>query len=294
MNLPGRLFASIALCVLLQSPLHSYGQNTKQSDVLNHFSFKAQSPPSRDLLTLLERQARWDDAGAGNLNLTGSHFNPAGLHLRFVKIDEQVTPGGHGTTRYRVYAEGAPENRVYAFGSWPIANTLAYDPRDYYVNGQGLLMLHKPKPEQALSFQAGADEYDVTAVTDSAVPTRYLLTSRDRQLIIYGTLIPNPVVAEEQGCRLEVRIAQPDATAVLVIVDRFTAKAKIPLVLESEGSSFTAVMNTKTEGHAVMAVFPYVAGIAQGTLKASAEGQDCVPYVVLPWGGGPQAAPKTP
>jgi hypothetical protein len=228
------------------------------------------------------------------MNLTGSRLNPSGLQLRFVKIDEQVTPGGHGTARYRVYAEGAPENKVYFFDSWTIANNLAYDPRDLYVNGQGLLMLHKPKPEQELSFKAGDDEFDITTVIDSAVPSRYLLASRDKQLALYGTVVPNPVVAEEQGCRLEVRIAQPDSTAVLIIADRFPAKAKIPLVLESEGASYSAMLNTNTEGHAVMAVFPYVAGIAQGMLKASAEGTNCVPYVVLPWGGaGPHAASTT-
>jgi hypothetical protein len=193
-----------------------------------------------------------------------------------------------------VYAEGAPENKVYAFGSWSLTNAPTTDPHDLYVNGQGLLMLHKPKPEQALSFKVGDDEYDVTAVTDSAVPTRYLLTSRDRQLMIYGTLVPNPVMAEEQGCRMEARIAQPNASAVLIIVDRFPAKAKIPLVLESEGSSFTAVLNTNAEGHAAMAVFPFVSGISQGMLKASAEGSGCLPYVVLPWGALPQAAPVNP
>lgn len=239
----------------------------------------------------MERQARWDDAGAGDLRLTGSRFNPDGLQLRFVKIDEQVMQGGHGIARYRVFAEGAPENKVYFWGTWPITSTLTYDPRDLYVNGQGLLMIHEPKPEQELSFKADGDEYVITAVTDSAVPTRYLLSSRDRQLMLHGTLVPNPVLMEDHTCRLEARVAQPDASAVLIIVDRFTAKAKIPLVLESEGSSSTVMMSTNAEGHGVTAVFPYVAGRTQGNLKASAEGAGCIPYVVIPWGTAAHAAP---
>lgn len=291
MSLPVRPFAGILICVLLNFPLHSYGQDWKQSSVLNHFSFNGRATPSHELLTLLERQARWDDAGAGDLNLTGAHYNPEGLQLRFVKIDEQVMPGGHGTARYRVFAEGTPENKVYYWGSWPMASNLTNDPRDLYVNGQGLLMVHKPTPEQELSFKADGDEYVITAVTDSAVPTRYLLSSRDRQLMIYGTLVPNPVLMEEKTCRLEARMAQPDVSAVLIIIDRFTAKAKIPLVLESAGSSVSVMMNTNAEGHAVTAVFPYVAGIPHGNLKASAEGAGCLPYVVIPWGAQPQAAP---
>jgi hypothetical protein len=266
----------------------------KQSNVINYFNFKGPSPPPKQLLTYLELQARWDDAGAGYINLTESRLNPAGSHLRFVKIDEQATPGGHGTARYRVFAEGAPENKVYAFGTWPIASSITNDSRDIYLNGQGLLMLHKPSPEQDLSFNAGADEFDVTAVTDSAVPTRYLLSSRDRQLTIYGILVPNPVVTEDKGCTLEERIAQPDATAVLIVADRFPAKAKITLVLESEGSSISQMLTTNAQGHAVMIVFPYVAGIAKGMLKASAEGPGCLPSVVLPWGAALSATSTTP
>jgi hypothetical protein len=294
MSLPVRLFVSITFCVLFLSPCFSYGQDIRQSDVLNYFSFKGESTPTRELLTLLERQARWDDAGSGDLNLTGSRFNPSGLHLRFEKIDEQVTQGSRVAAHYRVFAEGAPENKVYSFGSWTVAHPLSTDRRDIYVNAQGLLMLHKPTPEQELILKAGDEEFDVLAETDSAEPVRYLFSSRDRQLIIYGTLVPHPVVSEDQGCRLEVRIAQPDATAVLIVVDRFPAKAKVPLVLESEGSSTSAMLNTNAEGHAVMAVFPYVPGIAQGMLKASAEGPKCLPYIVMPWGTGPNAAPATP
>ena len=294
MTLPGRLIASISLCVLFYSPSFSYGQDTNQSSVLSYFSFKLQSKPTKDVLTILERQARWDDAGSGDLSLTGSRLNPAGFHLRFVKIDDQTTPGGHSTARYRVYAEGAPENKVYAFGSWSLTNAPTTDQRDIYLNGQGLLMLHKPKPEQALSFTVGENEYDVTVATDRAIPSRFILTSRDRQLTIYGTLVPNPVVAEDHGCRLEVRIAQPEATAVLIIADRFMAKAKIPVVLESAGSSTTKTISTNAEGRGVIAVFPYVPGIAQGMLKVSAEGNGCLPYVVLPWGAGSPAASMSP
>jgi hypothetical protein len=64
-------------------------------------------------------------------------------------------------------------------------------------------------------------------------------------------------------------------------------------VLESEGSNVSVLMNSNAEGHAVTAVFPYVAGITHGNLKASAEGAGCLPYVVIPWGALPEGAPVT-
>lgn len=293
MSLPIRLVACISLCIFFHSPFFSYGQDTKQSSVLNYFDFKGQPTPSRDLLTTLERQTRWDDAGSGDLYLTGSRLNPSGLRLIFKKIDEQVAQGGQAATRYRMYVEGATENRVYAFGTWTIDKDISIDIRDIYVNGQGLLMLHDPTPEQELSFTAGKDELNIMPVTETAEPVRYLFSGRDRQSMVYGTLVPHPVISVDKGCKLEVRLAQPNATAVLIIADRFPAKARIPLVLESEGSSISEMLNTSADGHAVMAVFPYVPGKSKGMLKASAEGPGCLPSVILPWGGAPQAGLTT-
>ncbi len=260
---------------------------------MKYFLFNYRHTPSKELLAFLERQARWDDSGSGNLNLTGSRFNPSGLRLRFEKINEQGTPGGHGTARYRVFAEGAPENKVYSIESWSIANDMAYDPRDIYVNEQGLLMLHQPNPEQEMSLNAGDDEYDVQPVTDSAEPMRYLFYTRYGPLMIPGTLVSHPVLSEDQGCRMEVRIAQPNAAAVLIIIDRFPAKAKIPLVLESEDMRANEILTTDANGHAVIAVFPYLSGRTKGIFKANAEGPKCLPNVILPWGARPNTAPKT-
>jgi hypothetical protein len=102
------------------------------------------------------------------------------------------------------------------------------------------------------------------------------------------------MMSEEHGCRLEARISMPDASSVLIVADGFPAKAKIPLVLVSEGFSFSGSMSADQDGHAVMAAFPFVPGKAQGTLRATAEGPDCLPTVVLPWGSSAAAPNPAP
>jgi hypothetical protein len=294
---PIRRFACMSLCVLLHTATLSYGQIRLKSDVINrsgtqwdhitYSSFEGEPKPSKTLITLLGREVRWDDAGR-------SDDNPSGVHLRFEKIDEQATAGGGVAARYRVFAEGAPENTVFGLRTWVVGKDIAPDPQDLYVNGQGLLMIHKPRPEQETSFSAGDDEFHVMPITGSAEPIRYLFFSMDGRLEIYGTLVPHPLVAEDQGCSVEVRIAQPDATAVLIIVNRFPAKAKVPVVLKSEGKIASEVLTTDANGHAVLADFPYVTGKAQGMLKASAEGSRCLPSVTLPWGPGSHPGLKAP
>jgi hypothetical protein len=283
---PSRFFACTLVCVLFHSPVFSYGQIVKKPEGLTYSHFRGQAAPTKELTTLLERQARWDEAGGpGDLN-------PSKLRMRFQKIDEQVTPGGRVATRYRVFVEGAPENKVFSFTAWPMAKPFSPDPRDIYVNGQGLLLLHKPRPEQEMSFKS-EDELEITPLTDSAEPMRYLLARRDGQLQIFGTLVPNPVVSEEQGCRLEVRIAQPDAAAALIIIDGFPVRTKISLVLESEGAGSSEVVMTNLDGHGVLADFPFVPGKTHGVLKVSAEGPNCLPSILLPWGSAnaPTATP---
>jgi hypothetical protein len=265
-------------------PFFSYGQDFKRSDAIQLFRFSGQPVPSTDVRTLLLRQAAWDDSGQDNLN-------PMGLQLRFEKIDEQPAQDGRISTRYRVFAAGASENKVFRLDSWPVGKAISGDESDIYVNTQGLLMIHRPKPEQETSFKAGDDELEITTATDSAEPIRYVLSSKDEELKIFRTLVPHPAVANDQGCSLEVRIARPHAAAVLIVANGFPEKAKIPVVLQSEGATTSEMLLTDADGHGVMAGFPPVPGKAQGMFKAAAEGPNCLPSVVLPWSADPTLAP---
>jgi hypothetical protein len=303
----------LSVLALSYASLLCFGQNTKQSRPLDYFSrkadiidyaiFKGQPAPSKDLLMLLKRQANWDEAAPGSTN-------PMGLRLRFVKIDEPAKAGVPAVTRYRVFADGAPENKIFSIGSWKVSKEFLLDSNniyadagvagshDIYVNAQGLLMLHKPKPEEHRVVKA-ADELDVAPVTGNGEPMRYLLDSLDEELQIVGTLVPRPIMSEDQGCRIEARIAQPDATAVLIIVDGFEPKSKIPVVMESEHEVVHETLIADSNGHAVIADFPSVPGTTQGILKATAEGPSCLPSVELPWSTASQPAPapapaKTP
>lgn len=282
---PSRLIARLSLFVLLHMTLFSYGQEPRRPGALKYFHFPGQPALSTELKKVLDSQVVWDDSGQDFLN-------PSGVQLRFEKIDEQATPDGRSAARYRVFAGGAPENKIFGLESWPVDKDGVFDPRDIYANNQGLLMTHRPKPEDA-RFKAPDDELAITAVTENAEPIRFLLSSKDGQLQIFGTLVPHPVEADDQGCRIEVRIGQPGAASILIIVNGFPEKAKIPLVLQSEGSATSESLATDANGHAVIAGIPYAPGRAQGVLKATAEGPNCLPSVVLPWNANPHAVPKT-
>jgi hypothetical protein len=297
----------IALSIFLFAPVFSNAQNSARSKIADYLSkkqyaipyltFQGQPAPPPGLMPLLAHQAKWDAMARGDLNSEAPY-------LHFEKIDGPASEVVGGVTRYRMLAAGVPENKVFAFGLWPAKSFLlhpadayakedAAGKRDIYVNAQGLLMTRMPKPNEEVRLKA-VDELEVMPATERAEPVRYLLESKDGDVQAFGTLVPHPAMAEDKGCRIEARIAQPAATALLIIVDGFPAKTKIPVVLESEGEVANQTLTADANGHAVMADFPYVAGKAQGVVKATAEGPHCLPSVEVPWGPAAQPAVKTP
>jgi hypothetical protein len=286
MTRPIYRYLLIAFFVLFQLELISYSKPPKkyETEGLVYATFPGQPNPTKESLALLVRQARWDngDLGIGNQQR---------LKLRFVRVDDQVTPKGT-FTRYRVFAEGAPENKVYVWRIWQAGEEPKAQSGDIYVNGRGLLLTHRPLPEEESSLQVPGGEFYITPEADSGVPLRYDLASRDNQLSVPGTIVPRAVASVDNGCRLEVRIAQPNAAAVLLVADGFPLESKIPLVLESEGQTTNLTIDTDNGGHSIVAGFPYVPGKTQGNLKATAEGPNCLPSVSLPWGTEAQTAPE--
>ncbi|HEY1766146.1 MAG TPA: hypothetical protein VGG26_00735 [Terracidiphilus sp.] len=274
-----RSSALIALVVSLQGMHFSWGQASKNAAELTYASFQGQPAPSKKLLAELVREVRWDTRPADE--------NPQGLRLRFEKVGDSAS--ADALVRYRVFADGAPENKVYALGVWSVGKAVSYGAQEVYANSQGLLMIHRPTPEQDTRFKAPGDELELMPQAGAAEPVRYILASKDGQLSILGTVVPHPVVARDQACTLEVRIAEPDAAAVLIVAGGFPAGARIPVVLESEGATATLTMTTDGGGQAEVADFPGVLGKAQGTLKATAEASDCLPSALLPWGAGTMA-----
>jgi hypothetical protein len=280
----------MACCVIVQlhPPAIAKESKVKEKDIagLTYALFPDGSTPSKELILALVQQLHWDNGGAGNLDRMS-------VHLRFEKVDEKHAPDG-GQPRYRVFAEGASEDKVYGLATWEVGQPVNYSGQDVYVNSQGLVMTRRPNPEEeAVSQLPGAELY-VIPKTVSGEPTRYGVFSRDREVTAYGTLVPHPVVTQDRDCRLEARIGAPGAAAVLVVADGFTPQMRLSVILESLGEISNIEVTTDHNGHAAVAGFPFIQGQTQGTLKASAQGKDCLPSVQVPWDSSKPAGPASP
>jgi hypothetical protein len=227
---------------------------------------------------LLQRQISWDENRP-------DVKNPAGLQLRFFKTDE-TTASGKRLAHFRAYVSGTPENKKYALTIWKVGSDPHPLSGSVFVNAKGLLMLHKPRPEQEDSDFVGDDEFHLATEAARGEPVRYALASTDKALFISGTVVPFPVEDTNNGCRLEVRLALPDATAVLIYADGLPANAEIPFQLVSAGKQETRKFSVDSQGHAVSAGLPLVDGKDRGSLRVTLATTECSTAVEIPWGKG--------
>jgi hypothetical protein len=239
------------------------------------FSMQAIPYESQDMFL---RQITWDENRP-------SKTNPNGLHIQFSKTDE-TTSSGKRVMHYRAYVTGVPESKRYSLAVWRIGSEPRILSNSVYVNAKGLLMVHQPRLEQNNSDFLGDEEFQLTVQAARAEPVRYALASSDKELLVYGTVVPFPLKDIDRGCQLEMRLSLPDATAVLVYADGFPANAEIPYQLLSNGDLKMRKFNVDAQGHAVATVFPATNGMERGSLRLTVSTPECSAAVELPWGEG--------
>jgi hypothetical protein len=227
---------------------------------------------------LLQRQIAWDE------NLPNGK-NPAGLFIQFSKIDETISSGKQ-VAQYRAYVFGVPENKKYTLTEWKIGSEPHTLSGNIYVNAKGLLMVHKPRPEQENSDFLGDDEFHLNVQAARAEPVRFALASSDKEFLVYGTVVPFPREETDRSCRLEVRLAQPDASAVLIYADGLPANSEIPFKLLTADEPESGKFSANAQGQAVTTDYPTANGKDRGSLRVSLAIPECSVSVEIPWGKG--------
>jgi hypothetical protein len=227
---------------------------------------------------LVQQQINWDANTPGK-------YNPNRLYFQFSKTDE-TTSSGRRVAYYRAYVFGAPESKKYSLTVWRIGSDPHTLSGNVYVNAKGLLMTHQPTLRQENSDFVGDDEFQLTLQAAQAEPVRYALTSSDKEILVYGTVVPFPLTDNDRGCRLEVRLALPDATAVLLYAEGLPANTEIPFQLFTGGEPEAGKLNVDAQGHAVTTVFPASNGKVRGSLRVTLATPECSVAVELPWGKG--------
>jgi hypothetical protein len=266
------------LCLVFLAPA-SVAQTSKQTAPSVLVEVTPSVKAGEELKADLQRQIGWDD------NLP-SEVNPTGLQFQFSKIGDKTFPQGHAVN-YRAYVHGAAENKKYSLGIWKVGAEMQILPTDVYVNAKGLLMDHKPRPDQENKDSVEEeDEIDLALQAARGEPIRVVLATADGKLMVPGTVVPFPIVGKDKNCRLEIRLATPDAEAILVYADGLPPNTEVPFQSNSAGEQGQASFSVNAHGHAATADMPYVEGKASGVVKETLATKECSVSVEIPWGKG--------
>lgn len=232
-----------------------------------------------DIKATIERQIGWDD------NMP-SEVNPKGMQFQFAKIGDLNISQGH-FVNYRVYVRGADENKKYSVGIWKVGAEMQILPTDVYVNAKGLLMDHKPRPDQENRDSVEEDdELDLALQAARGEPIRVILATADGKFMVPGTVVPFPIESKDKGCRLEIRLGSPDAETILIYADGLPPNTDVPFQSESAGEVTQAKFSVNANGHAATADLPYVEGKNSGIVKETLTTKDCSVSAEIPWGKG--------
>jgi hypothetical protein len=98
--------------------------------------------------------------------------------------------------------------------------------------------------------------------------------------------VPNPIEKKDGNCRLEARLAIPEAEGVIIYADGLEPGTDVPFQAVSEGESHPGSFHTNAHGHAATVNLPYVKGKSYGVLKVSVAAKGCTVSIEIPWGKG--------
>jgi hypothetical protein len=266
------------LCLALFT-LASPAQNSQKTSPPVVLEAKPTVKVGVELKADIQRQIGWDD------NLP-SDVNPSGLKFQFSKIGDLTLPQGHVTT-YRAYVHGAAEGRKYYLGIWKVGAEVQILPTDVYVNAKGLLMDHKPRPDQENKDAVEEDdELDLAPQAARGEAIRVILATADGKFMVPGTVVPFPIVSKDKNCMIEIRLASPDAEAILIYADGLPPNTEVPFESNSAGDVSQNKFTVNAQGHAAAADQPYVDGKNTGVVKETLTTKECSVSVEIPWGKG--------
>jgi hypothetical protein len=279
MPLPTRILllnGLLFLCAGFVVPA-SHAQASKQSSPPVVLLARPTVKQGDELKADIQKQVGWDD------NLPSSE-NPSGLRFQFVKFGDLNVPQGH-VINYRAYVPGAPRDKKYHLGVWKVGTDIQILPTDVYVNAKGLLMDHKPRPDQEDKDTVEEDdELDLGVEAARGEPFRVILVSADKKILVPGTVVPFPIESKDKNCRLEVRLASKDGEAILLYADGLPPNTVIPFESNSAGEVIQNKFNVNAQGHAVAGDQPKIDGKDSGVVKETLNSKECSVSVEIPWG----------
>lgn len=191
------------------------------------------------------------------------------------------TRGGKLMVGYEFQVTGASTKEPYTLMQWSINESQVHVVLpEGYVSSDGRFCGIKqsgcPVPIQLAFLPAQAE------------PFRMILMNKGGKTRIAAMVVPDPIIATDQGCSLEAVRATVKFEAAVLRGRGFKPKEKLAYQSNSAGEIITGTQVANEKGDITFVLMPSVKGKDSGTDEVTLKGADCAPTVKYEWGVVPK------
>jgi hypothetical protein len=197
----------------------------------------------------------------------------------------QAKEAGHegSLVRYNLYILGLPTDELYTAVSWPVGQKKPSPVMEGVTIGKGgVVMCAGRTPEQCGDPSKKDDPIDFAFNPAKGEPYRLALVAGENRVAI--VIVPDPIIAKDKGCALEVERLLPHFELAYFTGTGFPPNIDVSFDGESYGEKHPVKTKTDSEGNLSFALMPFVSGHPRGTTTVKGVGMSCAPSIKFDWG----------
>lgn len=242
-----------------------------------------QSSPTT-LLSDEEIMARAEKTAQATMNWDQS--TTAGMSAE-EQLIKRFEVNGKTVMDYRLKVNGAPHDRFFTLMAWPVTLGQPVAAMEgLVVATDGTVGCPSDSTKNCAEHIKGK-ELHLTYVPSQGEIYRHALISEDHQARIFFSVIPDPLIATDNACSLEVVRLSPQFELVIVRGKGFTPGESLRFHTQSYQENHDAQVGADARGEFQANVTPTVKGRVSGTTAVTAVGKNCSPNISFDWGQTP-------
>lgn len=210
----------------------------------------------------------------------GEQFNTQGATLLATE-SRRAQVNGQTAVYYNLSASGLPREKEYILWYWVIGGQPQAAARAY-ISASGELMNNPPDAQHP----SGTTLVTFAALGGKGEPKRFGLISKDGQNRVFQEVVPFPIEATDNSCKLSAVMGAPRYYSVAIHASGFKPGEQVITDTQSENEKLQGNDKADERGTFVALIFPFVQGKTSGNATFSATGAACKVTVGFPWGQG--------
>lgn len=247
-------------------------------------------PPEPHSLTPAQQKALETQRvlkAVNNLARSQANWGPVmstpGASLTLVTKNEKSTQEGTQVT-FTLHATGFQPGDSIKLFRWPLNSRVEQVATGLTVDASGQVICPEISQGDCLASMQPGDPVQIKDIAARGEPLRVAIGTPDGKKRAEVTIVPFPLEAVSNTCKLEVILGTRNAALVLLEGVGFPKNQKVDIHIVTFGKDHPVTTTTSALGGLIVAVLPAVAGHASGTTTISYHGATCSPSLTFPWG----------